>query len=106
MIGYKPKQKGIGLEDWFKDKIGATPTTWHLTAALFRPSPTLAQLCKYPILGSLFKWVMMFSPYDKRYTQGVTLPLNIDISKSAQKVTVPIDMIKATIRKASYRLAL
>jgi NAD-dependent dihydropyrimidine dehydrogenase PreA subunit len=106
MIGYRPKQKGIGLEDWFKDKIGATPKTWGLTAAVFRMMPTLAKLCKYPVVGSAFKWVRMFSPFDKRYTQGVALPLNIDLSDKAQKVTVPIDMMKETIRKSSYRLAL
>lgn len=106
MIGYKPKSKGIGFQDWLKDKIGATPKTWRLTAMLFRPLPTLAKVSKYPVLGPLFKWLLMFSPYDKRYTQGVTLPLNIDISKSGQKVTVPIDMMKEAIRKSSYRLAL
>ena len=112
MIGYKPRSKGIGLQDWFKDRIGTTPKTWKLTAAAFRALPTLAKASKYPIVGSLFKWALMFSPYEKRFTQGVTLPLtvkiplHVDLSKQAQKVTVPIDMMKDAVRKASYRLAL
>ena len=106
MIGYQPKRKGLGIEDWLKDKIGTTPRMWKFTATLFRPLPTLAKLCKYPIVGPLYKWLLMFSPYDKRYTQGVTLPLNIDLKEKAEKVAVPIEIMKAAIRKASYRLAL
>jgi ferredoxin len=112
MIGYKPRVKGIGFQDWLKDKIGTTPKTWKLTAAAFRTLPTLAKLSKYPILGPLFKWALMFGPYEKRYTQGVTLPLkvtipiHIDLSQKAEKVAVPIDMMKDAVRKASYRLAL
>jgi ferredoxin len=106
MIGYQPRPKGLGVQDRFKSLVGARPSTWRFFAAAFRPLPTLAKLCKFPVVGHLFKWVLMFSPYEKRYTQGVTLPLNIDISDKSQKVAVPIEMMKDAIRKASYRLAL
>ncbi|MTJ82814.1 MAG: hypothetical protein F8N37_17640 [Telmatospirillum sp.] len=105
MIGYRPRSKGIGLNDWVKDKIGATPRTWPLFTFLFRGLPPAAKLFKYPVIGPLLKWAMMFSPYEKRFTQGVTLPLNIEIP-DATSVAVPIDMIKAAIHRAGYILAL
>lgn len=83
-----------------------TKTTWPIIAKVFAMYPTLARSSKYPIIGPIFKYSMMFSPYDKRYTQGVSLPLNIDLTPSTTKVTVPIEMMKDTIRKASYRLLL
>jgi len=112
MIGYRPRFKGLGIHDWVKDRIGVTPRTWKFTAMLFRILPTAARLCKYPVVGPLFKWTLMFSPYEERYTQGVTLPFNVtipmhvDLSQKAEKVTVPIEMMKSAVRRSSYRLAL
>ena len=112
MIGYRPKRKGLGIHDWFKDVIGVTPRTWNLTAAAFRFLPTAAKLSRFPVVGYAFKWVLMFEPFEKRYTQGVTLPLrvtvplHVDLSDKAHKVAVPIDMMKDAVRRSSYRLAL
>jgi ferredoxin len=83
-----------------------TKTTWPIIATVFSAFPTLAKACKYPIIGPIFKYAMMFSPYDKRFSQGVSLPLNVDLSAQAQKVTVPIDLMKECVRRASYRLAI
>ncbi|WP_213992135.1 4Fe-4S binding protein [Sodalis sp. dw_96] len=106
MIGYQPKPKGLGIHDWFKDKIGVTPKTWKVITFLFRVLPSAAKLTKYPLIGPMIKWALMFSPYDKRYTQGITLPLNIDLTGATQKTPVPIDLMKDAIRKSSYILAL
>jgi Pyruvate/2-oxoacid:ferredoxin oxidoreductase delta subunit len=106
VIGYKPRPRGMGVVNWLKDKCGLTKTTWPIIAKVFAMYPTLAKSCKYPIIGPIFKYAMMFSPYDKRFTQGVSLPLNIDLSSAATQVALPIDMMKETVRKASYRLQL
>jgi len=112
MIGYRPKHNGLGIHNRIKSITGVTPRTWKLTAALFRMLPTAAKLSKYPILGHAFKWVLMFEPWSKRYTQGVALPLSVsvpvhvDLSKKAEKVTLPIEMMKDAVRRSSYRLAL
>lgn len=106
MIGYQPKSKGLGIHDWLKDKIGATPRTWKIFTLVFRLLPGAARLAKYPVIGSIVKWGLMFSPYDRRFTQGVTLPLNVDLSDSAEKTPVPIDLMKKAIRQSNYILAL
>jgi hypothetical protein len=78
MIGYKPRDKGLGVINKLKDLTGLNKTTWPVIAKIFACYPTLARLSKYPVAGPIFKWAMMFSPWDKRFTQGVSLPLNTE----------------------------
>ena len=106
MIGYKPRDKGLGIINWMKDRLGLNRFTWPVIAKVFACYPTLARLSKYPVAGPMFKWAMMFTPWDKRFTQGVSLPLNIDLSQKSEKVTLPIELMKDAVRRASYRLAL
>ncbi|MGK2888811.1 MAG: hypothetical protein ACSLEN_05920 [Candidatus Malihini olakiniferum] len=63
-------------------------------------------MAKYPVIVPIVKWSLMFSPYDQRFTQGVTLSLNVDLSDSAEQTPVPIDLMKKAIRQSSYILAL
>lgn len=106
MDGYRPKDRGLGIVNWLKDRTGMNPTTWPVVAKVFAAYPTLARLSRYPVVGPMFKWAMMFSPWEKRFTQGVSLPLNVDVSDRAESVALPIDLMKDVVRRASYRLAL
>lgn len=106
VIGYKPKNKGFGISDWVKRRTSVTKRTWPFVAKAFSILPTLSKVSAVPILGTIFKWAMMFSPYDKRFTQGVTLPLNIDVTDLSEKVAVPIDLMKDAMHRTSYRLAM
>lgn len=45
-------------------------------------------------MGDIYKWIMMFSPYPKRFTQGVVVNLNVDLSDLTVNTVLPIDMMK------------
>ncbi|HVJ04915.1 MAG TPA: 4Fe-4S binding protein [Candidatus Saccharimonadales bacterium] len=121
MNTYRPKSKGFGIEDWIKDVIGAKRSTWGFTAKTFKLIAAASRFTKYPVLGELFKRAMMFSPFQQMYSQSVVLPLNvglptktekvvlplnIDLSRRAETVVVPIAMMKETVRRAGYILAI
>ncbi|UWG98758.1 4Fe-4S binding protein [Dehalobacter sp. DCM] len=98
---FVPKPKGLGLRNWIVDKIAATPRKWNVILKLFKLIVIGSKLTEKPIIGPLYKRIMMFSPVDKTYTFGTVLNLNVDVSDATESVTVPADLMKKLIREAT-----
>jgi len=99
---WKPKGKGLGISDWIVDRIGVRPATWKPILVLFRLIVAGSKKIDAPIFGPIYKRLMMFNPVDKRYSSGTVYNLNVDLSKEGESVVLPMDLIKDTLRKASY----
>lgn len=99
---FKHKGNGLGIENGLKRLIAVRPSTWKPYSKIFKVIISGAKLAKYPVIGSIYKRVMMFSPYKKRFTQGVVVNLNVDLTEKGQGTVLPIDMMKKSVREASY----
>ena len=99
---WKNPGKAWFIRNWALKLTYARPWNWQLILAFFRLIVSGSRLMKKPILGSMYKAVMLFSPVDRRYTYSVVLPLNADLSREADSTPLPIDLIKDCLRSASY----
>ena len=107
---FKPKPAGLGIRNAIKYVLAARKTTFRFTAFNFKVLTKLSKITQYPILGHIYKYFMMLTPYDSRHTQSVVLPFNIDVREDlrdkTQNLVLPIDLMKKLVREVSYRLAL
>jgi hypothetical protein len=65
---FKHKGNGLGIENGLKRFIAVRPSTWKPYSKIFKVIISGAKLAKYPVIGSIYKWVMMFSPTKKVHT--------------------------------------
>lgn len=103
---FKPKGKGLGIENGIKRLIAVRPFTWKAYSKIFKVIIGGSKYTGIPVIGSIYKFIMMFSPRKKRFTQGVVVNLNVDLTEKGQSSVLPIDMMKKSVREASYLAAL
>ena len=72
---YQEKKIGSGIENAFKRLVAVRPATWKLYSKIFKVIIGGSKLTKYPVIGEIYKFIMMFSPYKERFTQGVVINL-------------------------------
>lgn len=95
------------LRDWIVDKTAARPSTWAFILKVFKLIVKGSKLAKYPVVGPMYKWLMMFSPVENRYTHTVIFDLNVDLTdKASDSVVVPIDFMKQAIKDAGFRASM
>lgn len=100
---FVPKAKGLGIRDWLVDKIAVTPRTWKTILKLFKIVVVGgSKKTEVPFLGKIYKWLLMFSPVEKRYTYGTVMNLNVDVSEEGESVVLPIDLVKKLMGEATY----
>ncbi len=100
---FKHRSKGLGIHNWIKSKTAVRPGTWKAVLKIFRVIVAGSRLSRMPVLGYLYKYVMFFKPDRKRFTRGVLLNLNSDITDTTQNVVMPLAMMKKAVSEASYR---
>jgi ferredoxin len=76
-------------------------TSWNLLISLFKTFNRVTPYLHYPIIGSLLKKLADLEPGAR--TQGYTLNLNVSLTKSAQGVIMPIDMMKQAVTQSNCR---
>jgi len=99
---YTVKKNWLGISDWIVDKIGVRPATWKPILKVFKMIVTGSKYMETPIIGPIYKRLMMFTPEEKTYSHGTIYNLNVDISDEGESVVVPMDLVKDMLRKASY----
>jgi Pyruvate/2-oxoacid:ferredoxin oxidoreductase delta subunit len=102
---FRPKSRGLGIQDWFKSIIAARPSRMFATQAVFKLLVKIAPLTHLPVVGELIKRATLTSP-DTCATQGYSIPLNIDVAKSIRPVTLPVELMKKAVRESKYRAAM
>lgn len=99
---YQPKKSFLGISDWIVDKIGVRPATWKPILKVFRLIVAGSKYMEKPIIGPIYKRLMMFTPEEKTYSHGTIYNLNVDVSEEAESIVLPMDLVKDMLRKASY----
>ena len=103
---YKHRTKGLGINNFIKNIIAVRPVTWKAMMNIFWLIVEGSKLTRIPILGSIFKYPMMFAPERKKFSRGIILNLNVDLTDASQNVILPIDIMKKAMAESSYRAAL
>lgn len=116
---YRRRRKGLGIRDAIKAKTNVTPESDAFGQMFFRAIIAAAPLTKFPPTDALIKKVAMLGGSSN--TKGHSVPLHLDATapaaKASKKVklevgktvvndmhpgTVPQDMLRDTIRRATY----
>jgi hypothetical protein len=100
---FKHRTKGLGIHNWIKSKTAVSPGTWDVVLKIFKVIVAGSKLSNTPVLGYLYKYIMFFKPDKKKFTSGVLLNLNIDLTDKSKGVIMPIDMMKKAVSESSYR---
>jgi len=99
---YTAKKSWLGISDWIIDKIGVRPVTWKPILKVFKMIVAGSKYMDKPVIGPIYKRLMMFTPEEKTYSHGTIYNLNVDVSEEGESVVVPMDLVKDMLRKASY----
>jgi len=99
---FKHKTKGLGIHNWIKSMTAVRPGTWNVVLGFFKVLIAGSKLNGIPVLGYIYNFLMFFKPDHKRFTRGVILPLNVDLTDSVENVVMPIELMKKAVREASY----
>lgn len=96
-------KKGTGTFDFVKEHFSARKWNWWFVKILFRTINKCAHWLKKDDLKSkIFKRIMQFEPNETKNSSGIVMPLNVDLSDKAEKVVVPMDLVKSALKNATY----
>jgi Pyruvate/2-oxoacid:ferredoxin oxidoreductase delta subunit len=96
-----PHKNGLGIKNWIIDHTSAHQYSWKFYLGVFRTIVNGSKLMKYPVLGKIYKTLMMFGN-ENQHTSATVYNLNVDVSEEGESVVLPMDLIKDTINQASY----
>ena len=115
---YKNKPNGLGIYNWLKEHvIYMSRDRWPLALKLYKlfirfsvwmkEGGLKAKIYKkgimlYPDMETHTSTVVMPLKVDLEESEATTLPLNLDLSGDGEKVIVPLDVIKASLKNADF----
>ena len=109
-MGYKKfenPRNGLGIFNFLKTHVCAHDWNWKLVLKVFNLIVAgSAWMKKEGLKSRLYKKAMMFSPDKGRNTAGLVIPLDVDLAEAAEKVVVPMDLIKQALAQADYIAAM
>ena len=100
---YKNKPNGLGIYNWLlKNVIYMSDKRWPLTKKLYN------MFVKYSVWmkkggwkARLYKTGIKLYPDMERPTGTIVMPLNVDVPKAGEKVVVPLDMVKESLKNVT-----
>jgi len=90
--------KRRSFRDWIKKKTSIKGKNWGFARVFFKTLVLAGPLTRIKILDAIIKRVALLT--DDHPSAGFQIPLNVDIR--GKYVTVPIDLMKQTVRNASF----
>lgn len=110
---FRHKTRGLGINNFIKNLTAIRPGSWDAVLKIFKLIIAGSKLTKYPVLGDMYKYIMFFKP-EHRATESVVMNLSAktltqkticvekDFSDKNQSVIMPVDIMKNTVKNASY----
>jgi len=96
---YTPPKKGLGIVNFLKEHISARPWNMGFIHRIFYLVVGGSRWMKEDSLRNrLYRWITMIAPEKKKHTSAVVLPLDVDLTDAGQKVPVPMDFLKESLR--------
>ena len=101
---YKNKSNGLGIYNWLLTHvIYMSRDRWPLALKLYRMFVRFSVWMKEGgWKAKVYKTGIKLSPDMERHTGTVVMPLNVDISGHGEKVVIPLDLIKESLKKVNY----
>jgi Pyruvate/2-oxoacid:ferredoxin oxidoreductase delta subunit len=96
-----PKKNGLGIKNWLIDHTSAHSYSWKIYLKVFKGIVKGSKLMKYPVVGKLYKTLMMFGD-ETKHTSATVYNLNVDVSNDAKSSVIPMDLVKDAIKQAGY----
>jgi Fe-S-cluster-containing hydrogenase component 2 len=101
---YKNKPNGLGIYNWLlTNVIYMSDKRWPLTKKLYN------MFVKYSVWmkkggwkARLYKTGIKLYPDMERPTGTIVMPLNVDVPKAGEKVVVPLDMVKESLKNVTF----
>ena len=104
---FENPSNGLGIFNFLKTHVTANDKNWKLVLAVFNFIVACSKCLKKDNFRSrLYKKMMMLTPDKEKNSSGIVMPLNVDLSEAAEKVPVPMDLIKGAIEDAGYIAAM
>lgn len=101
---FKNKRNGLGIYNFLKEHvIYMSDKRWPLALKLYKMFIKFSVWMKQGGLkAKIYKKGIMLSPDMEAHTSTVVMPLHVDITDKSEKVVVPMDMIKASLKNATF----
>lgn len=101
---YKNHPNGLGIYNFLKEHfIYMSDKRWPLALKLYHFFVKFSVWMKEGgIRGKIYKKGIMLSPDMEAHTSTVVMPLNVDLTDQSEKVTVPMDIIKESLKYATF----
>ena len=101
---YKNKSNGLGIYNWLLEHvIYMSDTRWPLVLKLYHMFVKFSVWMKEGgWKAKVYKTGIKLSPDMEAHTGTVVMPLNVDITDQGQKVVVPLELIKESLKSVSY----
>ena len=101
---YQPKTDGIGVKKFLLEKIvHMNDKRWPLARKLYKIlMKKIDEMKGDEKKSKSFKKLIKIYPEMETNTGTVVMPLNVDISDKGEKVTLPVDLLKQTLRKTTF----
>ena len=101
---YKNKRNGLGIYNFLKTHVlHLTDKRWPMARRLYKI------FIKYSVWlkeggwkGKLYKKTVKLYPDMEKNTATVVMPLNVDITDKSEKVVIPMDLLKETLKKVNF----
>ena len=101
---YKNPKKGLGILDYLKENVLAmNDKHWPLALKLYHFFIRYSGWMKKGGLKAyLYKKMIMLHPDKETHTSTIVMPLNVDVTDKGEKVVLPIDLIKESLKHVDY----
>lgn len=101
---YKNKSNGLGIKNWLLENVVyMSDKRWPLALKLYKMFIKFSVWMKEDGLkAKIYKTGIMLSPDMEKQTSTLVMPLNVDITDESQKVVIPLELIKESLKKVSY----
>lgn len=101
---FKNHPNGLGIYNFIKERvIYMRKSLWPLSLKLYKFFIWCSKFLKEDgWRGELFKRGIMLAPIMESHTSTVVMPLNVDITDQGEKVVIPMDLIKESLKNIDY----
>ena len=101
---YKNKRNGLGITNFLLEHlIYMSDKRWPLALRLYKMFVKYSTWMKQGgFKGKLYKKGIKLYPDMEKNTSTLVMPLNVDITDESQKVIVPLDMIKQSLKNVTF----
>lgn len=101
---YKNKSNGLGIYNWLLEHVlYMSDKRWPLALKLYHIFVKFSVWMKEGgWKAKAYKKAIMLYPDKERPTSTLVMPLNVDVTAQKEKVIVPLDLIKESLKKVDY----